>query len=921
MSEPQVCTVDGGLINPALLPAKSADLDTTKITGAADDLRTMGSTVDTRTDEIKTTWGGLTGCYQAPEQAEVYALMNDPATASEDVKTTFGTMAGYLDTYAAELETIKPKLADFEQRAQAFRDEVIDGVWVNATEASDAHVGTYLESAGRWLVGADQERKKVPWYEDGDTVEKNQDFVKEIGGIYADVSAAAATCATSINGLTSLPPESRKVEGIPEEAFYNPESPMPWGSPREEDRNCPESVGHGAYQFGKNTVEGLGQLISYNPETGEWGDWGHAGQAWMGTGNVLLSLAVTSVGTVGFTQLMKATGNGDNPVVQWLDERHQVASTVVTGLVGIDLNADDPFHRWKEDGVATFTESFLNVGTMFIPGAGQAGAAVKVAGLGSKIARVTGAIADFGVPGGSWLVKGGLHTVPVLRNVFRFADEIPVTALDDVARAGARTPTFNPGALIDDVADVPTPRPPGKPVSTSLFGEQTPGPANLDGTPPRTTTLHPDTPAVRPEAPEPNGSAARPDGRPAPEQPANPADPANPAEPAGGLPDADPQPQPDTAPDADPHPAADPDTHPDADPDGAQPAGTDPTDPGGGQPGEHPVDTDTTPTDHSSSEHGDPGHSENPGEAPDGGRAEDRYGREYTFDDDGRRHLPGDDPGTFRDRNGQLHGPDGAYAPDHNRPDAGDLEVQKAEKGESHDVTLDDPSAQAAHDRLVQARTEAEQAAVEASNRLDEAIADAGIDPADLSGSTADAAAKVEELRESGVISRSAARDLTSALHADRQAAQAWRTASEALGDQATAAVSHGRGEIPLIDAGQAGANRLDHAALGSDPPHLSVYEGKGGNSGLGYRTVDGVRVQQGTAPYLNSVAQADSRLLEGLREFLDDPKADPAIKDAIRTGTLEIRYELVQALPSGRIKVTRFVLDPSALRLPGIGK
>ena len=98
MSDAQVCTVDDGLINPAAMPAKSADLDTTKITGAADDLRTMGTTVDTTADEIKSIWGGLGACYQAPEQAEVYALMDRPATASEKVKTTFASMAGHLDT-------------------------------------------------------------------------------------------------------------------------------------------------------------------------------------------------------------------------------------------------------------------------------------------------------------------------------------------------------------------------------------------------------------------------------------------------------------------------------------------------------------------------------------------------------------------------------------------------------------------------------------------------------------------------------------------------------------------------------------------------------------------------------------------------------------------------------------------------------
>ncbi len=131
-----VCTADGsgstdgGLVNPALLPAKSADLDTTLITGAADDIRAMGTTVDTQTDKIKTEWTTkLPGCYSAPEQATVYALMNDPATASETLRTTFNSMAGHLDTYAGELAKIKPDLADFEMyhKARGLRWPVIAG--------------------------------------------------------------------------------------------------------------------------------------------------------------------------------------------------------------------------------------------------------------------------------------------------------------------------------------------------------------------------------------------------------------------------------------------------------------------------------------------------------------------------------------------------------------------------------------------------------------------------------------------------------------------------------------------------------------------------------------------------------------------------------------------------------------------------
>ena len=882
MSQPQVCTVDDGLINPAMLPAKSADLDTTKITGAADDLRSMGSTVDSRTDEIKTTWGGLTGCYEAPEQAEVYALMNDPATASEDVKDTFGKMAGYLDTYAAELETIKPKLADFEKRAQAFRDEVIDGVWVNATEASDAGLGDYAKAVGNWFVGNDQERKKVPWYEDGDTVAKNEAFVKEIGGIYATVSAAAATCATGINGLTSLPAEEKKVEGIPEAAFYDPASPMPWGSPREEDRNCPESVGHGAYQFGKNTVEGLGQLISYNPETGKWGDWGHAGQTWMGTGNVLLSLAVTGIGTVGFTQLMKATGNGDNPVVQWLDERHQVASTVVTGLVGIDLNADDPFHRWKEDGVATFTESFLNVGTMFIPGAGQAGAAVKVAGLGSKLARVTGAVADFAVPGGSWLVKGGTHTIPVLRNVVRFGDGIPVNALDDAVRVGGKAPTINPVSVVDDLQPAGAARP-ARPVTNGMFG---------DGPPPGVLDPHgspgarpaPEQPAVRPEpeAARPEPEAARPEpeaARPEPEA-ARPEPEAARPEPEPARPEPEPQ-EPVNPPEPRPETVAEP-THSDIDAD-ARPA-----DPDGTQPPR-------------------PDH-------PDGGPAKDPHGREYIFDADGRRHLPDDPQGTYRDRNGALHGEKNLYATDPNKPDA-DLPLEKAEKGTPQDFAVSDAE-RAAHDARVEARDQAVVLRDEAAGRLSRLIESTGINPKVLDGSKLEVANRLRDLVDDGTLTVKQGQSLTNAVVNDRVSRQMLNSVSERLGDKAAAAVARMRQETTLIRSGGAGSGRFDQVTIGENPPTLKFYEAKGGNAQLGERTVDGVRRQQGTAAYLNDVLQADPRLLDEVRTYIDEHPHSPVSK-LLANGSIRIEYDLVQALPGGRIKVTPFVLDRSAVTLP----
>lgn len=832
MSDAQVCTVDDGLINPAAMPAKSADLDTTKITGAADDLRTMGTTVDTTADEIKSIWGGLGACYQAPEQAEVYALMDRPATASEKVKTTFASMAGHLDTYAGELEKLKTTLADFEKRAQAFRDEVIDGVWVNATEAADANLLTYGKALLDGIAGNDQDRKKVNWNEDGATRDRNTAFLEELGRIYADVSSAAATCATSINGLTSIPDDEKKITPLQERDFTNPEAPMPWGYEGDEDRNCVESVGHGAYQFGKNTVEGLGQLISYNPETGEWGDWEHAGQAWMGTGNVLLSLAVSlSPTTQMLNAALKLSGQGDSEISKWIDERNKTSAGLVTGLVGIDLEAEDPFHKWKEDGIATLTESALNVGTMFIPGAGQAGAAVKVAGFGSRVLKVGGTVADFAVPGGSWLLKGGMHTIPVLKNVIKFGDNLPTNLLDDVAKPGFRAPNVNPVSVADDMA--PAGVRPAKPVANDLFGDG-PEPPRPDAPAPRTTTADPELPPDRNStgthadaaeaprvvelssvgAPSASGTTAHAASDAAQHVDAGARTPAAtgathqveggaashaPDGPASGTAShpgtAAHHPETTTRPETTTHPET---TAPDAG--DARPAGT------SAEPGAHPAEASTHAegtSDHGGTHHadGDPrtatAPEAAPPERPDGFPAQDRHGRDYTFDSDGRAHLADDPAHSYRDRNGQLHDETtGSFITDTNRVDP--TEHHYAEKGTTEDVDLD-WDAKTDHDQLLKERTGAEDLAHDLSEELDLAAARARVDPEPLRGSTEDAAAYLDELVDLGDLEPATADALLDAAQRRSIAYQELREASEALGDQAVRAVIDKHGETTLV--------------------------------------------------------------------------------------------------------------------------
>ena len=505
---------DGGLINPEAFPAKSSDLDTSKITGSASDLRSMGTTVKTQVGDIDRSWGGLKSHYEAPEQDRVYELMDPAVTSASDLKTTLGKVAGYLDTYASTLDGIKPRLADLERRARAFRADVIDGVKVDASEAKDASFGDHAKGAIDWVPGVDEKQVTVPWNEDGDTVSKNEELLGEYAGLLEEITTAVAKCANDTNALVEnmcVAP----VEATPAEAFTNPQQPMPWGSAVEEDRNCPESVGHGAKNFGTGLAEGAGMLVlGYNPDNGEFFTGDGYGQSWGGLGDLLGSTVVTSA--AGWTQMAYAATGHDRDEMpdwttsEWMEERADVTVGGWGQMVGYDhqaaTNGGDGWHKWKDDGWAAGTESVLNVGTFFIPGAGTAGAVVKGgsgAARASRIARIADGVADFALPGGSWAVRGGTQLTSKLRFLDGFNNGVP-----SAITRGAGRPDAPYAGLINAVDDIPETGPGGHtPVSDTTFGERPPQTPDVNGTPenptrPEPGSTAPDTPA-RPDSPSP----------------------------------------------------------------------------------------------------------------------------------------------------------------------------------------------------------------------------------------------------------------------------------------------------------------------------------------------------------------------------------------------------------------------------------
>jgi hypothetical protein len=473
----------GGLIDPSNFPARAADLDVSRIEQTATNLGRVGRAVEDGTVQVDASWSRLTGCYEAPEQEQVYGLMAPAVTSAVAVRTALARAAGHLDGYASTLAALKPRLAAFEKRAAAFRARVVDGVWVDASSAKGASFGDHLTWAFDWVPGVDERRVKVAWYEDAHTVATNTDLLDEYAALLAEISSAAAECANGVGSLVSGATTTAS-EAVPAAAFTAADGdPMPWGSPGTEDRNCRESVGHGGYAFGKALVQGAGSLVlGYNPGTGHFWDGFTYGQTWTGIGDLALSYALLKdPGT--FARAYAGVGGKDAREAAFMKDRAMTLGGAIGSLAGYDIAAKDGWHKWHEDGWATGTETVLNVGSFFIPGA-EAGGALKGASLGSKVVRLAEVGADFAMQGGSWVVRGGVRIAAGLRDALLhihlddLAGTVRAGEVLDATTAGAR---LNPTALISAIDDIPAAHTTPEHVSTDPHAAADHAPRGEDG--------------------------------------------------------------------------------------------------------------------------------------------------------------------------------------------------------------------------------------------------------------------------------------------------------------------------------------------------------------------------------------------------------------------------------------------------------
>ncbi|MGN7189665.1 DNA/RNA non-specific endonuclease [Curtobacterium sp. MCBA15_004] len=413
------------LIDPDALPG--AKIDAAAVSSGASTLATLASTVSTGGGDTVRAWQAISGSYQSDGAEHLYSVMTPVGTATTALGDGLSSVATALTTYAETLAQIKTKLdalkteaEDFVHRAKNFQPRWQDSEdgYVIASQAVST-MGVSL------LTGTKVEI--TSWDQDPDMVDENNRLIRRGADLAEEWLAAQQQCANAILGAACLAPLPGTGQKSPQQIMAEAEASMPWageqdidtpwGSTGDRKESCGEkAAGFPAHLVKGVVVDGLGGmakglsslLLGWDGTGVPWFSeaivgavvgrkdmvddaWDRAGQtyggSWLGLGH--LASALSPVGTV--VNTLGNTPIGDflpKDTQQFLsdwghDDTTALADTV-GGLVGLKLpeqwweasswDGYNPAQSWVDDPGGTFGASAFNIGTMFIPGAGEASA-------------------------------------------------------------------------------------------------------------------------------------------------------------------------------------------------------------------------------------------------------------------------------------------------------------------------------------------------------------------------------------------------------------------------------------------------------------------------------------------------------------------------------------------------------------------
>ncbi|WP_460999650.1 hypothetical protein [Streptomonospora sediminis] len=320
------------VIRPDEVPVPPVDCDA--LDEAATALKNDGADVSQAGQDIKSTWHGLEGIYAAPESDSLFSAINPVATKGDDFGSAAASVADALSTFAEKVRPIKARLKALKADAEDFQDK-IDG--------------------------------DDDWREDEDKTDELDTLNNDILAATHEYQQAERDCANTITALfggttfvATAPGEEGSV-GADEQAHGYTEAlkdvETPWATPQEHDAPWYEDVWDGVKDFGVGIAEDLGSMVGLYGEDG-WGV-GSAGEWW---GNIKNNWGDTLNGLGSLVGLYGENGWGVGSFGEWWGNLSSGWTEFAHAIV--------PWREWGDRPGYVITQSVLNIGSMFVGGAG-----------------------------------------------------------------------------------------------------------------------------------------------------------------------------------------------------------------------------------------------------------------------------------------------------------------------------------------------------------------------------------------------------------------------------------------------------------------------------------------------------------------------------------------------------------------------
>ncbi|WP_304451922.1 hypothetical protein [Nocardiopsis sp. YSL2] len=322
-----------GKISPATFPEPSAYPGSIEI--YASNLRTAGEQVSGLGDDIKSAWGGLTSCYQAPEAGELYSVLDPVATDGNTVQRAMNRAATALDNFAEDLTSIKSRWSSLRTEAWDLR-------------ARMAEKGDEWRDAEGWkgLIGVGE----------SPLVEENDNLIEKGFRIIEDYAEAELTCANAINlfvpDRTRFEKAGADSDSLDPNVFYHgfeqdlSELATEWGiEGATTDEHWWVDAGAAVWDFGVGAVEGLGAAVGAHSSEGWFSmSWDDAlMENWEGTLQSVASLAGVydaesdSYGWAGWDTVGEAWKDAAHAVVPWEEWGERPGYVIGTALLNIGV--------------------------------------------------------------------------------------------------------------------------------------------------------------------------------------------------------------------------------------------------------------------------------------------------------------------------------------------------------------------------------------------------------------------------------------------------------------------------------------------------------------------------------------------------------------------------------------------------------